>query len=37
LLRCVEETTELDYAPVVGAPRHGARPARLPPKPRRII
>jgi hypothetical protein len=36
LLRCVEQETELDYAPVLGAPRHGKRPARLPPKPRRV-
>ena len=34
LLRCVEEKTELDYAPVLGAPRHGQRPERLPPKKR---
>ncbi len=35
LLRCVEAKAELSYAPVVGAPRHGKRPERLPPKPRR--
>ena len=29
LLRCVESGTELPYAPVVGAIRHGKRPARL--------
>ena len=34
LLRCVEEKTELDYTPVLGAPRHGKRPERLPPKKR---
>jgi hypothetical protein len=34
MLRCVEAGTELDYAPVIGAVRHGARPPRLPPKPR---
>jgi len=35
LLRCVESGTELPYAPVIGAPRHGKRPERLPPRPRR--
>ena len=30
LLRCVAEGTELDYAPVAGAERHGPRPPRLP-------
>ncbi|HKA89820.1 MAG TPA: hypothetical protein VKE22_19295 [Haliangiales bacterium] len=35
LLRCVEARAELSYAPVLGAPRHGKRPERLPPKPRR--
>jgi len=35
LLRCVESGAELPYAPVIGAPRHGKRPERLPPKPRR--
>lgn len=35
LLRCVEAGTELPYAPVLGAPRHGKRPERLPPKPRK--
>jgi hypothetical protein len=34
LLRCVEERRELRYVPVIGAQRHGARPARLPPKAR---
>jgi hypothetical protein len=32
LLRCVEESRELPYVPVLGAARHGARPAKLPPK-----
>jgi hypothetical protein len=35
LLRCVESGTELPYVPVMTAPRHGKRPERLPPKPRR--
>ncbi len=30
LLRCVAERRQLDYAPVVGAARHGVRPPRLP-------
>jgi hypothetical protein len=30
MLRCVRERRELDYVPVVGAVRHGARPPRLP-------
>jgi hypothetical protein len=30
LLRCVREGRELDYVPVLGAIRHGARPPRLP-------
>ncbi len=30
LLRCVRADRELDYAPIAGAVRHGARPARLP-------
>jgi len=34
LLRCVDSGVELDYAPVKGAVRHGARPARLPPRRR---
>lgn len=29
LLRCVREGRELDYIPVVGGPRHGARPPKL--------
>jgi hypothetical protein len=35
MLRCVQEGRELAYAPIVGAVRHGPRPARLPPPPRR--
>jgi hypothetical protein len=35
MLRCVEEKRELPYAPLVGAPRRGPRPARLPPLTRR--
>jgi predicted kinase len=35
LLRCVAEGRELDYAPLEGAVRHGARPPRLPKLPRR--
>jgi hypothetical protein len=31
LLRCVRAGRELDYAPVAGAVRHGARPPRLAP------
>jgi predicted kinase len=30
LLRCVHEGRELEYAPLVGAVRHGRRPPRLP-------
>jgi hypothetical protein len=29
LLRCVRAGRELDYVPVAGAVRHGARPSRL--------
>ncbi len=36
LVRCADIGLELDYAPVAGAVRHGARPARLPPR-RRIV
>ena len=32
LLRCADAGAELSYVPVVGAVRHGARPARLPPR-----
>ena len=35
LLRSVAERNELDYAPLAGAVRHGARPPRLPKLPRR--
>jgi hypothetical protein len=31
MLRCVDEGRELSYVPLVGAVRHGPRPARLPP------
>jgi hypothetical protein len=31
MLRCVQERRELPYVPLVGAERHGPRPARLPP------
>jgi hypothetical protein len=31
MLRCVQEKRELPYVPLIGAPRRGARPARLPP------
>jgi len=30
LLRCVRARTELAYVPLAGAPRHGARPPKLP-------
>jgi hypothetical protein len=32
LLRCAEAGTPLTYVPVLGAVRHGKRPAKLPPK-----
>jgi hypothetical protein len=35
LLRCVEEGRELEYVPVAGAVRHGVRPPKLEPRPRR--
>ena len=35
LLRSVAEGAELDYAPVLGAVRHGKRPPKLPPLRRR--
>jgi len=35
MLRCVREGRELEYQPVVGAIRHGGRPPRLIPEPRR--
>jgi hypothetical protein len=31
MLRCVQELRELPYVPLMGAPRRGPRPARLPP------
>jgi hypothetical protein len=34
-LRCVADARELPYAPLAGAVRHGARPPRLPARPRR--
>ena len=34
LLRCADAGEELDYQPVLGAQRHGPRPARLPPRRR---
>lgn len=35
MLRCADEGRELQYVPLVGATRHGPRPARLPPLRRR--
>jgi hypothetical protein len=35
MLRCSRAGAELDYVPVAGAVRHGPRPAKLPPLPRR--
>jgi hypothetical protein len=35
LLRCVDDRRELEYIPVVGAVRHGKRPAKLVPLPRK--
>ena len=35
LLRCVDDRTELEYAPLSGAIRKGARPPRLEPRPPR--
>lgn len=34
MLRCVEESRELAYIAIEGAPRHGPTPPRLPPRPR---
>jgi hypothetical protein len=34
MLRHATDGVELDYVPVVGAVRHGARPPKLPPLPR---
>jgi hypothetical protein len=33
MLRCVQHGRELPYVPLLGAARHGPRPARLPPSP----
>jgi hypothetical protein len=35
MLRCARSGVELDYVPVSGAVRHGPRPEKLPPLPRR--
>jgi hypothetical protein len=35
MLRCARSGAELDYVPVAGAVRHGPRPPKLPPLPRR--
>jgi len=35
MLRCVDEGRELTYVPVLGSPRRGPRPTRLPPRQRR--
>jgi hypothetical protein len=35
MLRCARSGVELDYVPVAGAVRHGPRPPKLPPLPRR--
>ncbi len=35
MLRCAESGDELEYVPVAGAVRHGPRPPKLAPKPRR--
>jgi hypothetical protein len=32
MLRCVQEQRERAYVPLLGAPRHGPRPGRLPPR-----
>ena len=37
MLRSARSGVELDYVPVAGAVRHGPRPAKLPPLPRRPI
>jgi hypothetical protein len=36
MLRCAADGRELAYAPVAGAVRHGTRPPRLAPLPRRV-
>jgi hypothetical protein len=35
MLRCAAEGRELDYVPIVNAVRHGSRPPKLPPLPRK--
>jgi hypothetical protein len=35
MLRCVDDRRELAYAPILGAPRRGGRPPKLPPRRRR--
>jgi len=37
MLRCARAGTELEYVPVAGAVRHGPRPPKLPPLPRRPV
>jgi len=37
LLRCVDQDTELDYAPLMNAMRHGPRPPRLPARARNLV
>jgi hypothetical protein len=37
MLRCAREGVELDYVPVASAVRHGPRPPKLPPLPRRPL
>ena len=37
MLRCSRSGVELDYVPVAGAVRHGPRPEKLPPLPRRPL
>ena len=37
LLRRAADGNELEYVPVAGAVRHGARPPKLPPLPRRAV
>jgi hypothetical protein len=37
MLRCARGGVELDYVPVAGAVRHGPRPPKLPPLPRRPL
>jgi hypothetical protein len=37
MLRCARAGIELEYVPVAGAVRHGPRPPKLPPLPRRPV